>query len=104
MIILIQYIKNTSPLTTTGFKVVAYGDSLDWKDYGVESILSKTVENKKLGNGSIILLHAGTKYTAQALEEIITGLRDKGYELVPVSKLIYKGDFKVDQMGRQIKK
>lgn len=79
-------------------------DSLDWKDYGVESILSKTVENKKLGNGSIILLHAGTKYTAQALEEIITGLRDKGYELVPVSKLIYKGDFKVDQMGRQIKK
>jgi peptidoglycan-N-acetylglucosamine deacetylase len=70
----------------------------------VESILSKTVENKKLGNGSILLLHVGAKYTPEALEKIISGLWEKGYEIVPVSELIYKGDYKVDQMGRQLEK
>lgn len=79
-------------------------DSLDWKDYGVDSILNKTVENKKLSNGSILLLHDGAKYTPKALGLIITGLKEKGYEIVPVSELIYTGDYKVDQMGRQIEK
>jgi polysaccharide deacetylase family sporulation protein PdaB len=79
-------------------------DSLDWKDYGVDSILDRTVDNRKLGNGSILLFHVGTKYTAEALEKIIVGLQQKGYEIVPVSKLIYTGDYKVDQMGRQIEK
>jgi peptidoglycan/xylan/chitin deacetylase (PgdA/CDA1 family) len=79
-------------------------DSLDWKDYGVDGIINKTVNNKKLGNGSIILLHVGAKYTPEALELIIVGLLDKGYKLVPVSELIYTGEYKVDQTGRQIKK
>ncbi|MBP1754699.1 MAG: hypothetical protein H6Q59_1097 [Firmicutes bacterium] len=79
-------------------------DSYDWKDYGVDSILKRTLENKKLGNGSILLLHDGAKYTAEALEQIITGLQEKGYEIVPVSQLIYTGDYKVDQMGRQLEK
>jgi polysaccharide deacetylase family sporulation protein PdaB len=79
-------------------------DSEDWKDYGSGSIIKTVVDNKHLGNGSIILLHSGTQYTAEALEGVITGLQEKGYEIVPVSKLIYKGDYKVDQMGRQIGK
>ncbi len=79
-------------------------DSLDWKDYGVESILSKTVENKKLGNGSILLFHVGAKYTMEALDKVIPELKKKGYEIIPVSELIYTGDYKVDQTGRQIKK
>jgi polysaccharide deacetylase family sporulation protein PdaB len=77
-------------------------DSYDWKDYGVDSILDRTVENRKLGSGSILLMHVGTKYTAEALEKIIVGLQEKGYEIVPVSQLIYTGEYKVDQMGRQI--
>ncbi len=76
-------------------------DSMDWKDYGVNSILSKTLDNRKLGNGSILLLHVGAKYTAEALEKIIIGLQEKGYELVPVSELIYQGDYTVDHTGRQ---
>lgn len=76
-------------------------DSEDWKDYGVDSIIDMTVDNQTLGNGSILLLHVGTKYTAEALEKIITSLEEKGYEIVPVSKLIYAGDYKVDQTGRQ---
>ena len=79
-------------------------DSEDWKDYGADSILDRTVENRKLGNGSILLMHVGTMYTAEALEKIIIGLQEKGYEIVPVSQLIYTGEYKVDQMGRQIEK
>ena len=79
-------------------------DSEDWKDYGVDSIIKSVVENKHLGNGSIILLHNGAKYTPEALEMMITGLQDKGYEIVPVSELIYTGEYTVDQTGRQSSK
>ncbi len=79
-------------------------DSMDWKDYGVDGIINKTVNNKKLDNGSIILMHVGAKYTPEALELVIVGLQDRGYELVPISELIYTGDYKVDQTGRQIGK
>ena len=79
-------------------------DSLDWKDYGVESIIKKSTEHKNLRNGSIILLHNGAKHTPAALEGIITGLKEQGYELVPISQLIHRGKFTVDHTGRQIKK
>lgn len=79
-------------------------DSLDWKDYGVDGILNKTVANRRLNNGSIILMHNGAKFTAEALEPVIVGLQDKGYELVPISQLIYKGEYTVDQTGRQFEK
>lgn len=58
-------------------------DSLDWKDYGVDSIIKTVTEHKHLGNGSIILCHNGAKYTAQALDTMITTLKDKGYTFVP---------------------
>lgn len=78
-------------------------DSLDWKDYGVENIIDTVVNHKNLGNGSIILCHNGAKYTADALESVITGLQEKGYEIVPVSELIYKDNYHMDVSGRQIK-
>ena len=77
-------------------------DSLDWKDYGVDSIIKTVTQHKALCNGSIILMHNGAKYTAQALEAVITGLQDQGYELVPVSQLIIKENFHMDQTGCQI--
>ena len=52
-------------------------DSLDWKDYGADSIVDKVVNHKHLGNGSIILMHNGAKYTPQALEAVITGLQER---------------------------
>jgi polysaccharide deacetylase family sporulation protein PdaB len=78
-------------------------DSLDWKDYGVKSIINKTVNHKKLGKGSIILMHNGAKFTPQALESVITGLQEKGYAIVPISQLIYEGDYTIDHTGRQFK-
>ncbi|MBS6517983.1 MAG: polysaccharide deacetylase family protein [Clostridium sp.] len=77
-------------------------DSLDWKDYGADSIVDKVVNHKHLGNGSIILMHNGAKYTPQALETVITGLQEKGYELVPISQLICKEQFSINHEGRQI--
>lgn len=77
-------------------------DSLDWKDYGVDSIIKTVTEHKHLGNGSIILCHNGAKYTAEALDTLITALQGKGYELVPISQLIYKDNYHLDHEGRQI--
>lgn len=77
-------------------------DSLDWKDYGVDSIIDTVCNHKHLGNGSIILCHNGAKYTAQALDTLITTLQEKGYEFVKVSDLIYKENYTMDVEGRQI--
>lgn len=77
-------------------------DSLDWKDYGVDAIIDTVCNHKHLGNGSIILCHNGAKFTAQALDTMITQLKEKGYEFVPVSELIYRKDFEMDHEGRQI--
>jgi hypothetical protein len=54
-----------------------------------------------LGNGSIILFHNDAKYTPQALDTIIKGLKDKGYEIVPLSSLIHRENFYMDHEGRQ---
>lgn len=76
-------------------------DSLDWKDYGVDSIINTVLNHKHLSSGSIILCHNGSKYTVKALDALITGLKDKGYELVKISDLIYKENYKMDVEGRQ---
>ena len=39
-------------------------------------------------NGAIVLMHMAAKHTAEALPAVITRLRDAGYELVPLSKML----------------
>ncbi len=77
-------------------------DSLDWKDYGVESIINTVCNHKHLGPGSIILCHNGAKYTAAALDAMITTLKEAGYEFVPISDLIYKDNYHMNHEGRQV--
>ena len=85
-----------------GYHVIQWDvDSLDWKDYGADSIVSKVLEHEHLGNGSIILMHNGAKYTKDALPRVISGLQEKGFEIVPISQLIYKKDYEMDHEGRQ---
>ena len=84
------------------FLFVSNADSLDWKDYGVDSIIKTVTEHKHLGNGSIILCHNGAKYTADALDALITTLEEKGYQIVPISELIYRDNYHLDHEGRQI--
>ena len=76
-------------------------DSLDWKDYGVDSIINTVLNHKHLGSGSIILCHNGAKFTKDALESLIKGLQEKGYTIVPISQLIYTDNYEMDHEGRQ---
>lgn len=54
-----------------------------------------------MGNGSIILFHNDAKYTPKALDTIIKGLKQKGFEIVPLSELIIKENYEMDHEGRQ---
>lgn len=76
-------------------------DSLDWKNYGADSIINTVVNHKHLGNGSIILMHNGATYTKDALPKVIEGLQAKGYTLVPISELLLDGSYHIDHEGRQ---
>jgi len=73
-------------------------DSLDWKDLSATEITNRITS--KITCGSIVLLHNGAKNTPQALPSIIEGIRSQGYELVPISELIPKGDYTTDHTGR----
>lgn len=95
--------------TNLGYKVIQWDvDSLDWKDYGVQSIINTVCSHKHLGNGSIILMHNGATYTSQALKEVIQNLKSQGYEIVPISELVIEGtyqkDYDCDHEGRQFRK
>ncbi|WP_165769118.1 polysaccharide deacetylase family protein [Virgibacillus profundi] len=67
-------------------------DSLDWKQPGAEIISDNVLSN--VGFGSIILMHDGGDWTldlsgtAQALDEIISKLKEDGTKFVTVPELI----------------
>lgn len=77
-------------------------DSLDWKDYGADDIIRQVCDSENLTGGAIILCHNGAKYTADALDVMLTELKEKGYEVVPVSELIIRDNYHMDPAGRQI--
>lgn len=86
-----------------GYQAIQWDvDSLDWKDYGVDSIINTVVNHKHLGNGSIILCHNGARYTADALKTLIKSLKEKGFQFVTMSELIYPDNYHIDHEGRQI--
>lgn len=73
-------------------------DSLDWKDPSAEQIVQNCVS--KLENGSIILLHNGATNTPTALPKVIEAIKSKGFKIVPISKLLLKGDYTTDIQGK----
>lgn len=77
-------------------------DSLDWKELGVQPVVDRVTRNVK--NGSIVLFHNNAKYVSQFLPPILERLTKEGYEIVPISELIYKDNFYMDNTGKQIKK
>ena len=79
-------------------------DSLDWKDYGMDSIIRTVCEHKNLENGSIILLHNGSTYTKDALDVMLTNLEQQGYSFTPLSSLIYTSNYYLDHTGKQFLK
>lgn len=83
---------------------ITHDDSLDWKQYGVEREIKTVLQNKNLSNGSIILFHNDAKYTPEALRPILDGLKEQGYEIVPISEIIIRDDYYMDHTGRQMRK
>ena len=72
-------------------------DSLDWKDPSPQQIV-KTISDK-INCGSIILMHNGATNTPEALPAVIDAIREKGYEIVPISQLLPQGDYTTDANG-----
>ena len=78
--------------------------SLDIIDY--TGITGEEMWNRiegKIKEGDIILSHNGTKHTADSLEMLIKNIKEKGFEIVKVSDLIYQDNYKIDINGTQIK-
>ncbi len=72
-------------------------DSLDWKDLSADEIYNRVTQ--KVVPGSIILFHNAAKHTPEALPGIIEYLLSEGYTIVPVSKLLLKGEYSIDNTG-----
>lgn len=55
----------------------------DWQEkyFDAEALLEITLNAPELSNGANILMH-DRKWTLEALEDIVIGLRDQGYEIV----------------------
>lgn len=75
-------------------------DTLDYEGLTGEQMWNR-IKNK-LENGSIILSHNGTKYTAESLDMLINNIKSKGFEIVKVSDLIYKDNYTINNNGTQI--
>ncbi len=60
-------------------------DSLDWTELSGGMLAGRVVSNVQ--NGDIVLFHE-TPWTADELEEIIAGIRGKGFTIVPLEYLL----------------
>jgi polysaccharide deacetylase family sporulation protein PdaB len=75
-------------------------DSLDWMNKGLEHEINQVLNHKKLKNGAIILFHNDAENTPKALPIILDKLL-KDYKIVPVSELIHKDNYFIDEQGTQ---
>ncbi len=80
----------------TNYKIILWSftqDTKDWSNPGVSAIVSHVLDNAK--SGDIIILHdfgGNRTQTIDALEIILPGLKEKGFEMVTVSELLDKRD------------
>ncbi len=92
-----------STATKLGLYTVQWDvDSLDWKNLSATELALRVVNGVK--NGSIILCHNNGLHTAEALPMILTTLKNRGYEFVPIGELIYKDNYEIDGTGKQHEK
>ncbi|MGB9660412.1 MAG: polysaccharide deacetylase family protein [Moorellaceae bacterium] len=84
-----------------GYKPIQWDvDSLDWQeDLSAEDIYRRVV--KGIRPGSIVLFHNNGKHTAAVLGPLLEKLKAEGYQVVPISELLLKGDYYVDHAGVQ---
>lgn len=73
-----------------GYRTILYTvDPRDWETtITTQQVLDRVLNSSKLQNGAIILLHAGGAHTGDALDQLITGLQNKGYKLVALPQVL----------------
>ncbi len=87
-----------------GYKSIQWSiDSLDWQNISKEELINRVTS--RAHKGAIILFHNNGLHTAAALPEIIEYYQKHGYQIVPISELIYHENYYIDpHSGAQIKK
>ncbi len=88
------------PHIQIAFPSISSGDSIDWKEPSAEQITARVVGGTK--SGSILLFHNDLENTTEALPKLLEQLKEKGFEFVSVSELIYHDNFSIDAAGKQI--
>ncbi len=79
-----------------GYKIILWSwtqQTRDWVNPGTEYIIKKVLSNAK--NGDIVIFHdcgGDRSQTVNALEPIILGLKEKGFQMITVSELLTKGE------------
>ena len=79
-------------IVKNGYKIVMWSwhqDTEDWKDPGVNKIVSKVLGGLK--NGDVVLFHDGggnRDQTVQALGKILPEMKKQGYTFITISEMI----------------
>ena len=76
-------------------------DTLDYTGLTGDEMWNRIQD--KIKAGDIILTHNGTKHTVDSLDMLIKNIKQKGFEIVTVSNLIYTENYTINNNGTQIK-
>ena len=88
-----------STLREAGYEVTQWNtDSLDWKNLGVQSMVSQVTKNVQPGD--LVLFHNNSDYILEALPLILTWFQNNGYEVTNVGDLLLEGNYYVDHTGK----
>ena len=75
-------------------------DSYDWDpDKSAEYIINRAKKN--MGEGCILLFHNSAPKTKETLRAILDDYKAKGLKIVPISELLYDGNYVIDADGVQ---
>ncbi len=69
-------------------------DSLDWQDLSADAMIARIL--RSVERGDIILFHNDGTHTPEAVDRLIPMLKEKGFQIVPVSQLIYHSFYVID--------
>ncbi|MCL2036635.1 MAG: polysaccharide deacetylase family protein [Oscillospiraceae bacterium] len=84
-----------------GYKYIQWSvDSIDWQEPNASTIVKRVTNGAQ--SGSIVLFHNDLANTTEALPEVISSLKGKGFDFVTVSELIYWENYRIDHSGKQI--
>ena len=87
--------------TDKGYYTIQWSlDTLDYTGLTGDEMWNRL--DSKLSSGDIILMHNGTEHTADSLDMLLKNIKQKGYDVVPISYLIYEDNYKIDATGMQI--